>query len=117
MTPRLALAILAVAAAGPALATPCADEVSTLEKRLNSAGAAEVTGTAPKGGTTPAGSDKALASPPATKPSDAGVKPTASRVEEARKLVAKARDEDKAGNADACRDTILKAKETAGALP
>ncbi len=33
----LALAAAATAAAGPALATPCADEVSTLERRLNSA--------------------------------------------------------------------------------
>jgi hypothetical protein len=45
------------------------------------------------------------------------VKPTASGVDEAKKLVAQAREQDKAGNAQACRDTILKAKEKAGALP
>ncbi|MCJ2013968.1 hypothetical protein [Methylobacterium sp. J-076] len=113
----LALAAVATAAAGPALATPCADEVSTLEKRLNSAGAAEVTGTTPPGGVTSSHSDKALATPPKLTPSDKDVKPTASGVEEAKKLVAQAREEDKAGKADACRQTIMKAKEKAGALP
>jgi hypothetical protein len=113
----LALAAVATAAAGPALATPCADEVSTLERRLNSAGAAEVTGTTPPGGPTTSNSDKALAAPPKLTPSDKDVKPTASGVEEAKKLVAQARDEDKAGNAEACRQTIMKAKEKAGALP
>jgi hypothetical protein len=102
---------------GPALATPCADEISTLERRLDSAGAAQVTGTVPPGGPTSSGSPKALDQAPNVKPSDPSVKPTAAGVTEARKLVEKARAEDKAGNADACRDTILKAKETAGALP
>ncbi|MDP4022527.1 hypothetical protein Q8W71_07825 [Methylobacterium sp. NEAU 140] len=114
---RIALAALAVAAAGPALATPCADEVTTLEKRLDSAGAAEVTGTTPPGGAPKAHSDKALPAPPAGKPSDPSVTPTASGVSEARKLLAQAREEDRAGKAEACRDTILKAKEKAGALP
>ena len=105
------------ATVAPSVATPCADEVSTLERRLNSSGAASVTGTTPPGGTTSSNSDKALATPPALTKSDAGMKPTASGVEEAKKLVAQAREEDKAGNADACRDTILKAKQNAGALP
>ena len=118
MTLRLVLALAAtVAVAGPAFATPCADEVSTLERRLNSAGAAEVTGKTPPGGPTSSGSDKALATPPTLTPSDAAVKPTASGVEEAKKLVAQAREEDKAGKAEECRQTILKAKEKAGALP
>lgn len=119
MTLRLALALAAVAAAtaGPALATPCADEVSTLERRLNSAGAAEVTGTTPPGGTTSSNSPKALDTPPKLTPGDKNVKPTASGVEEAKKLVAQAREEDKAGKAEECRQTIMKAKEKAGALP
>jgi len=110
-------AALLVASAAPALATPCADEVATLEKRLDSAGAASVTGKTPAGGTTSSHSDKALATPPAGKPSDPETTATAGGVKEARALVAKAREQDKAGNADACRDTIMKAKEKAGALP
>jgi hypothetical protein len=113
----LVLATMATAVGGQALATPCADEVSTLERRLNSAGAAEVTGKTPPGGTTSSGSDKALATPPKLVPSDASVKPTASGIEEAKKLVAQAAEQDKAGKAEECRQTIMKAKEKAGALP
>ena len=114
---RFAVAALALAAATPALATPCSDEVDTLQRRLDSAGAAAVTGTTPPGGTTSSNSPKALDTPPALTKSDAAVKPTASGVEEAKKLVAQARQQDKAGDAQGCRDTIMKAKEKAGALP
>ena len=117
MRMRFALATLAIGMAGPALATPCAEEVSTLQRRLDSAGASAVTGKAPTGGTTSTPSDKALASPPALTQSDAGVKPSASGVDEAKARVAKASAEDKAGDAEACRDTIRQAKEKAGALP
>ncbi|SDM58563.1 hypothetical protein SAMN05216360_102510 [Methylobacterium phyllostachyos] len=114
---RFAVAALALAAATPALATPCADEVSTLQRRLDSAGAASVTGKTPPGGVTSSDSPKALDKPPALTKADAAVKPTASGVEEAKKLVAKAGEQDKAGDAQGCRDTIMKAKEKAGALP
>lgn len=110
-------AALLLAATAPALATPCADEVTTLEKRLDSAGAKMVTGKEPPGGTTSSHSDKALAAPPTGKPSAPETTSSAGGVSEARDLLAKARAEDKAGNADACRDTILKAKEKAGSLP
>ncbi|MCJ2138169.1 hypothetical protein MKK69_29665 [Methylobacterium sp. J-026] len=114
---RFAVAALALAVATPALATSCSDEVDTLQRRLDSAGAASVTGTTPPGGTTSSNSPKALDKPPALTPSDASVKPTAAGVEDAKKLVAQARQQDKAGNAEGCRDTIMKAKEKAGALP
>ncbi|MEE7447680.1 hypothetical protein MRF4_07545 [Methylobacterium radiotolerans] len=114
---RFAVAALALAVATPALATPCSDEVDTLQRRLDSAGAAAVTGSTPPGGTTSSNSPKALDTPPGLTKSDAAVKPTASGVEEAKKLVAQARQQDKAGDAQGCRDTILKAKEKAGALP
>ncbi|GBU18091.1 hypothetical protein AwMethylo_23060 [Methylobacterium sp.] len=113
LLPALALAL----AAGPALASSCAEEIATLEKRLDSAGAAQVTGKAPPGGAPAAHSDKALAQAPGTKPSDPATKPSAGGVTEARTLLAKAKDEEKAGKAEACRDTVLKAKEKAGALP
>ncbi|WP_457103845.1 hypothetical protein [Methylobacterium sp. P5_C11] len=114
---RFAVAALALAAATPALATPCADEVATLQRRLDSAGAAAVTGSTSPGGTTSSNSPKALDKPPALTKSDAAVKPTAAGVEEAKTLVAKAAQQDKAGDAQGCRDTIMKAKEKAGALP
>jgi hypothetical protein len=114
---RFALAAMALAAATPALATPCSDEVDTLQRRLDSAGAASVTGTTPPGGATSSNSPKALDKPPSLTKSDSAVKPTASGIEEAKKLVAQARQQDKAGDAQGCRDTIMKAKEKAGALP
>jgi hypothetical protein len=114
---RFALAAMALAAATPALATPCSDEVDTLQRRLDSAGAASVTGTTPPGGATSSNSPKALDKPPSLTKSDAAVKPTASGIEEAKKLVTQARQQDKAGDAQGCRDTIMKAKEKAGALP
>ena len=109
-------AVMFLGATAPAFATPCADEITTLEKRLDSAGAEKVAGKGADGAPA-AHSDKALPTPPAGKPSDPSVTPTASGVKAARDLVEKARAEDKAGNADACRDSILKAKEKAGALP
>lgn len=110
-------AALLLASVGPVLASSCAEEIATLEKRLDSAGAAKVTGKEPPGGATSSHSDKALAAPPAGKPSDPATTATAGGVSSARDLVEKARAEDKAGKADACRDTVMKAKETAGALP
>ncbi|GJD59541.1 hypothetical protein [Methylobacterium dankookense] len=116
MTTTLA-GLLILANAAPALATPCAEEIATLERRLDSAGAAQVTGTVPPGGATTSHSPKALDQAPNVKPSDPAAKPSASGIDAARKLVEKARAEDKAGQADACRDSILQAKEKAGALP
>ena len=117
ITYALPAALLVLAAAGPARATPCADEITTLERRLDSAGAEKVTGKEPPGGPTSSHSDKALAQPPGRKPSDPDVTSTAGGVKEAKALVQQAKTEDKAGKANACRDTILKAKEKAGALP
>ena len=110
-------AALLLASAAPAFASSCSEEIATLERRLDSAGAEKVTGKEPPGGPTSSNSPKALPTPPAGKPSDPAAAPTAGGVKEARDLVEKARGEDKAGKADACRDTIMKAKEKAGALP
>ncbi|MCJ2114928.1 hypothetical protein ACFZ8E_12180 [Methylobacterium sp. HMF5984] len=110
-------AALLLVSAAPAFASSCSEEIATLERRLDSAGAEKVTGKEPAGGTTSSNSDKALSAPPGGKPSDPSTTSTAGGVKEARDLVEKARGEDKAGKADACRDTIMKAKEKAGALP
>lgn len=112
----LAGAVL-LASAAPVLASSCSEEIATLDRRLGSAGAATVTGKAAPGGTTSSNSDKALGAPPEGKPSDPKTAATSGGVEEARDLVEKARAEEKAGRAEACRDTIMQAKEKAGALP
>ena len=110
-------ATLLLAAATPALASSCSEEIATLDRRLGSAGAETVTGKETPGGATSSNSDKALDKPPAGKPSDPATTATAGGVRQARDLVEKARAEEKAGQAEACRDTIMQAKEKAGALP
>jgi len=117
MIHALPAALLLVASAAPALATSCGEEVTTLQRRLNSSGAAKVTGKEPAGGETSSNSPKALDKAPSAKPSEADVKPSAGGVEEARALVTKAAEQDKAGDLTGCQDTIMRAKEKAGALP
>jgi hypothetical protein len=113
----LPIALAALVAAGPALAVSCKDDIAAVERRLNSAGAEQVTGKEPPGGPTSSGSAKALDKPPAGSPSDPATKPTKAGVEEARTLLAKAKEQDKAGQETACQDTMTKVKEKAGALP
>ena len=96
-----------------AAATPCAEQIATIERRLESPGAKAVTGGTPA--TT--GSPKALTAPPAGKPSDPATAPTPDHIAEARGLIATARDQDRTGNAQACNDTMTRAKELIGALP
>lgn len=109
--------LFTVAAAAPASAISCKEEISTIERRLNSAGAEQVTGKEPAGGATSSNSPKALEKAPSVKPSDPNAKPSANGVDEARKLVEKAKGEEKAGQEQACQATMTKAKEAAGALP
>ncbi len=110
------IAALLMLSAGPALASSCSEEVATLTRRLDSAGARQVAGESQAGAAAP-GTDKALDKPPAGKPSDPATKSSAGGVAEARDLVEKAGAQEKAGDAEGCRATIVKAKEAAGALP
>ncbi|WP_420813103.1 hypothetical protein [Methylobacterium currus] len=109
----VAASILVPLIATPAAATPCAEQIATIERRLESPGAAAVTGDTP----TTQGSPKALAAPPAGRPSDPATAPQAGRIAEARGLIGTARDQDRAGNAQACNDTMTRAKALIGALP
>ena len=111
------LALMALATAGPALASSCSEQIATIERRLDSAGAEKVTGKEPPGGPTSSNSPKALDASPNVKPSDPQAKSTAAGVKEARDLIEKARAQDKAGDMKGCEDTMTKAKEKAGALP
>lgn len=118
MSRVLPAGLLLLSAVGPALAdTSCHEEVTTLARRLDSAGSASVTGKEPAGGTTSSNSPKALDKAPEVKATDAKSRPSAGGVDEARSLLAEARKKDEAGDAEGCRNTIMKAKEKAGALP
>ncbi len=109
LVPLVATPLIVTAAA----ATPCAEQIATIERRLESPGAASVTGGTP----TAQGSPKALPAPPAGRPSDPATVPDAGRIAEARGLIATAREQDRAGNERACEDTMTRAKERIGALP
>lgn len=113
----LSAVAMVCASSAPALAVSCKEDIATIERRLDSAGAEKVTGKEPAGGTTSSNSPKALDKAPDVKPSDPGAKPTAGGVEEARKLLEKAKSQDKAGDEKACQDTVTQVKEKAGALP
>ena len=110
-------AALVLAPCGLALASSCSEQIATIERRLNSAGAEQVTGREPPGGPTSSNSPKALEQAPNIRPSDPKVQPSASGVEEARKLIQKARTQEKAGDLKGCEDTMTQAKQKAGALP
>ena len=112
-----AAAVVSLSSAAPALAVSCKDDISTIERRLNSAGAEKVTGTKPPGGPTSPGSEKALDKPPSGEASDPSLKATAASVSDAKALLEKARTQDKAGDEKGCQETMTKVKETAGALP
>lgn len=117
MTFVFTAALTMSALAGPALASTCSEQIATIERRLDSAGADAVTGSTPPGGPTSSNSPKALDKPPSGKPTDPAAQATASGVEQARDLVRQARAQDAAGDRKGCEDTMTRAKEAAGALP
>jgi hypothetical protein len=113
----LSAILIALASTGAAYASSCSEQIATIERRLDSAGAERVTGKEPAGGTTSSASPKALDQPPGGKPSDPATTASVAGIKEARDLIAKARAQDKAGDVKGCEDTMTKAKEKAGALP
>jgi hypothetical protein len=111
------LAVMVLAPGEAALASSCSEQIATIERRLDSAGAEKVTGEEPPSGATSSNSPKALDASPNVKPTDPKARSSAAGVKEARDLIEKARAQDKAGDKKGCEDTMSKAKEKAGALP
>ncbi|KQO74906.1 hypothetical protein ASG51_13495 [Methylobacterium sp. Leaf465] len=117
ITTVLPAALILLGAAGPAVASSCSEQIATIERRLDSAGAEQVTGKEPPGGPTSSHSDKALDHAPKGKPTDPSTTASAGGISEARDLIKKARAQDKAGDMKGCEDTMTEAKKKAGALP
>ncbi|KQP90818.1 MULTISPECIES: hypothetical protein [unclassified Methylobacterium] len=117
ITLALPAALILLGTAGPVLASSCSEQIATIERRLDSAGAEQVTGKEPPGGPTSSHSDKALDHAPKGKPTDPSTTASAGGVAEARDLIKKARAQDKAGDMKGCEDTMTEAKKKAGALP
>ena len=110
-------ALVILGAASPVSASSCSEQIATIERRLDSTGAEQVTGKEPPGGPTSSNSPKALEMAPKVKPTDPSAKPTSSGVSEARELITRAKAQDAAGDAKGCETTMTQAKEKAGALP
>lgn len=113
----LPTAFLMFASIGPVMASSCSDQIATIERRLDSTGAEQVTGKDPAGGATSSNSPKALDKAPNVKPTDPATTASAGGISEARDLLKKARAQDKSGDVKGCEDTMTQVKEKAGALP
>lgn len=100
----------------PVLASSCAQQIGTIERRLDSAGAVEISGLR-AGHALQVGSPRAVQTARLNAPSDPVMIPTAVRVAEARTLIIRASDEDRRGDQRACENTMTEAKGMIGALP
>ena len=100
----------------PALASSCAEQIGTIERRLDSAGAVQVTGLQ-DGHSVRTGSPRGVEGVRAGTPSDLDMVSTADHVASARTLIIRAADEDRRGDKRACENTMSEAKGMIGALP
>jgi hypothetical protein len=101
----------------PARASSCAEQIGTIERRLDSAGAVHVAGLQDGHALRSSHSSKALVAAPTGAPSDATMIPTSAHVADARRLLDRAAEEDCQGHQRACEDTMTEAKGMIGALP
>lgn len=111
------LASLAIATLPlPALASSCAEQIGTIERRLDSAGAIQITGLQ-EGHTLRASSPHGIQGARLDAPSDVAMVSTAAHVAQARILILRATGEDRRGDKRACENTMSEAKGMIGALP
>lgn len=109
-------ALLVVLAPLPALASSCAEQIGTIERRLDSAGAVQIGGLQP-GHALRTGSPRGVTTVRLDAPSDLETVSTADHLAIARTLVIRATDEDRRGDKRACEHTMTEAKGMIGALP
>jgi hypothetical protein len=115
LVPILATLVLATLPL-PALASSCADQIGTIERRLDSAGAVQVTGLQ-SGHSLRTGSPRGVTTVRLDAPSDPETVSTAEHVGHARSLILRAAAEDRRGDKRACEDTMTETKGMIGALP
>ena len=100
----------------PASASSCAEQIATIERRLDSAGAVQVTGPQP-GHTLRSNPAMGVSAVRLDEPSDPDTVSTADHVALARTLIIRATAEDRRGDKRACEHTMTEAKAMIGALP
>lgn len=115
IAPILSIPLLSLAPL-PALASSCAEQIGTIERRLDSAGAVQVAGL-PAGHTLRTGSAHGVTAVRLDAPSDPETVSTADHIVIARTLIVRAADEDRRGDQRACEHTMTEAKGMIGALP
>ena len=115
VAPTLAFLILALSPI-PALASSCAEQIATIERRLDSAGAVQVTGLQ-DGHSLRTGSLRGVTTGRPDAASDPETVSTADHVAQARVLIIRATDEDRRGDKRGCENTMTEAKGMIGALP
>jgi hypothetical protein len=115
IVPALSIVLLTLTPL-PAFASSCAEQIGTIERRLDSAGAIEIAGLQ-DGHTVRAGSPRAVTTVRLDAPSDPDTVSTADHVAIARTLIIRATDEDRRGDKRACENTMSEAKGMIGALP
>ncbi|NEU13781.1 hypothetical protein G3T14_16825 [Methylobacterium sp. BTF04] len=115
LVPTLATFVL-VSGPLPAAASSCTEQIDTIDRRLDSAGAVQVTGLQ-AGHTLRTGSPRAITSARLDAPSDPASVPTADHVAIAKSLIDRATAEDRRGDKRACENTMTEAKVMIGALP
>lgn len=108
----LALALAPI----PALASSCAEQIATIERRLDSAGAVEIAGLQPVR-SLQTGSPRGVQAARLDAPSDPSMVPTAGGMAVARTLMHRAGDEGRRGDQRACEDSMTEARGMIGALP
>ncbi len=102
---------------GVARATPCAEHIATIERRLNSEGVVAITGSTTGNQPVTEGSPKALPTPPAGQPSTGDAGPTPQRIAAARAAIERAKGFERNGNQTACDNAMSEAKQLIGSPP
>jgi len=113
--PTLSLLLLTLAPL-PAFASSCAEQIGTIERRFDSAGAIGVAGLQ-DGHTVRTGSSRGVTTVRLDAPSDPDTVSTPDHIAIGRTLIVRATAEDHRGDKRACENTMSEAKGMIGALP
>ncbi|MEE7449709.1 hypothetical protein MRF4_18875 [Methylobacterium radiotolerans] len=100
----------------PVVASSCTQQISALQRRLDSFGAVQVAGLDP-GHTLTTGSLKALPRALPVEPTSQQAGPTRGNVVAAKLLIGEALDADREGDQRACENILTDAKRLMGPLP
>ena len=107
-------AVALASLAPPASATECAQHIQAIERRMHSAGASQVTGQAPSPDSKAQASNAEGRAPAPVAPEQSA---SPDKMQKAEALLAKAKDQDKAGDKNACEQTMQDVQANMGALP